>query len=75
MTITATQWKSYTMGKGGEIMKDYQKRAIKKYQEAHYEFIKVRFKKGEADKIREAAKAAGKSINEYCLEKLMGDII
>lgn len=56
-------------------MKDYQRRAIKKYQDTHYDFIKIRFKKGEADKIREAAKTAGKSINEYCLDKLMGDII
>lgn len=52
-------------------MTDAQRRAIQKYQASHYDFIKVRFSKGDADKVREAAKASGMSINEYCLVKLL----
>lgn len=50
-----------------------QKKATKKYNKAHYDFIKVRFNKGQADKVRKRADAEGKSINQYCVEKILGD--
>lgn len=46
-------------------IKDYQKRAVKKYQDANYEFIKVRLLKGEKDQIKAKAEEQGKSINQY----------
>lgn len=46
-------------------IKDYQKRAVKKYQDANYEFIKVRLNKGEKDQIKAKAEEQGKSINQY----------
>lgn len=52
-------------------MKDYQMRAIKKYQDAHYEFIKVRLNKGEKDVLKERAAKEGKSLNEYIRERIL----
>lgn len=52
-------------------MKDYQMRAIKKYQDAHYEFIKVRLNKGEKDVLKERATKEGKSLNEYIRERIL----
>lgn len=51
-------------------MKDYQLRATKKYQEANYEFIKLRLNKGEKDKIKEKAEAENKSVNQYIRDRL-----
>lgn len=52
-------------------MKDYQKRATKKYQDANYEFIKVRLKKGEKELIKAKADAEGKSINQYIRDRIL----
>lgn len=52
-------------------MKDYQKRAIKKYQDTHYEFIKIRLNKGDRDKIKAKAQEAGMSVNSYILDKIL----
>jgi len=52
-------------------MKDYQLRAIKKYQEAHYEFIKVRLTKGQNDQLKALAEAEGKSRNQYILDRIL----
>ena len=52
-------------------MKDYQKRAIKKYQNAHYEFIKVRLNKGDKEIVKAKAEAEGKSINAYILDRIL----
>lgn len=52
-------------------IKDYQARAIKKYQDANYEFIKVRLLKGEKDQIKAKADAEGKSINQYIRDSIL----
>lgn len=56
---------------GGEQVKDYQKRAIKKYQDTHYEFIKVRLNKGDKEIVKAKAEAEGKSINAYILDRIL----
>lgn len=48
-----------------------QKRAIQKYQDANYEFIKVRLNKGEKEIIKQKADAEGKSINQYIRDKIL----
>jgi len=48
-----------------------QKRAVQKYQDANYEFIKVRLNKGEKDIIKEKADAEGKSINQYIRDRIL----
>jgi len=48
-----------------------QKRAIQKYQDANYEFIKVRLNKGEKDIIKAAAEKENKSINQYIRDKIL----
>lgn len=52
-------------------LKDYQKRAIKKYQDANYEFIKVRLNKGEKEQIKAKAEAEGKSVNQYIRDRIL----
>lgn len=52
-------------------IKDYQKRAIKKYQDANYEFIKVRLNKGDKEKIKAKAELEEKSINQYILDRIL----
>lgn len=52
-------------------MKDYQKRAVKKYQDEHYEFIKVRLNKGDRDKVKAKAQEAGMSVNAYILDRIL----
>ena len=51
---------------------EYQKRAVKKYQEANYDFYKLRMPKGYKDEIAAKAKAEGISLNQYILDKLEG---
>lgn len=51
-------------------LKSYQKRAVKKYQDAHYEFVKVRLVKGEHEILKQRAEEAGMSMNQYIREKL-----
>lgn len=48
-----------------------QKRAVKKYQNANYEFIKVRLNKGEKEIIKAKADAKGKSINQYIRDSIL----
>ena len=48
-----------------------QKRAVQKYQDANYEFIKLRLNKGEKEIIVQKAQAAGKSINQYIRDLLL----
>ena len=50
-----------------------QKKATKKYQDANYEFIKLRFKKGQKDIIKDNAKQENKSVNKYCTDKILGE--
>ena len=52
-------------------MKEYQMRAVKKYQDANYEFFKLRLNKGEKDIIKAKAEAEGKSINQYIRDKIL----
>lgn len=52
-------------------MKDYQKRAVKKYQDTHYEFIKVRLNKGDREIVKAKAQEAGMSVNAYILSKIL----
>ena len=52
-------------------IKDYQMRAVKKYQAQNYEFIKLRLNKGERDIIKAKADAEGKSVNQYIREKIL----
>lgn len=42
-----------------------QKRADKKYKESNYEFFNLRLIKGEKEKLKTAADAENKSINQY----------
>lgn len=52
-------------------IKDYQMRAVKKYQAQNYEFIKVRLNKGERDVIKAKAEAEGKSVNQYIRDRIL----
>lgn len=52
-------------------MKDYQLRAVKKYQDANYEFIKVRLNKGEKEIIKSKAEAEQKSVNQYIRDRIL----
>lgn len=52
-------------------LKDYQKRAIKKYKDANYEYIKLRLLKGEREIIRIKAEAEGKSVNQYIRDRIL----
>lgn len=47
------------------MVTEAQKRAVRKYELENYDFIKVRFKKGEKELIKSAAEASGKSINQF----------
>ena len=42
-----------------------QQRAVHKYVKANYERLELSVPKGEKDKIKEAAQAAGQSVNNY----------
>lgn len=53
------------------MVSDAQKKAIKKYQAANYEFVKIRLNKGEKDIITQKAKEQGTSINEYIRNKIL----
>ena len=52
-------------------LKDYQTRAIKKYHEANYDFIKVRLLKGEKEKLKAEAEKEGKSLNQYIRDRII----
>lgn len=52
---------------------DNNKDRIKEYQKKKYDFLKIRFNKGDADKVKENAKSENKSINQYCVDKIMGE--
>ena len=53
------------------MVSEAQKKAVKKYQDANYEFIKVRLNKGDKERIKEKADKEGKSINAYIVSKIM----
>lgn len=53
------------------MVSEAQKKAVKKYQDANYEFIKVRLNKGDKDRIKVKAEKEGKSINSYILERIL----
>lgn len=53
-------------------MYESQKKAVKKYQDTHYEFIKIRLNKGDKDKIKGLAEADGLSVNAYILKAVFG---
>lgn len=53
------------------MVSEAQKKANKKYQDANYEFIKIRLNKGDKDRIKEKAEKEGKSINSYILERIL----
>ena len=42
-----------------------QQRAVHKYVKANYDRLELSVPKGEKDKIKEAAQAAGQSVNNY----------
>lgn len=48
-----------------------QKRANDKYIKENYEFIKVRMRKGDREKIKKLAEAAGKSVNKYIMDAIL----
>jgi predicted HicB family RNase H-like nuclease len=48
-----------------------QKKANKKYQDANYEFIKVRLNKGDKEKLKAKVEKEGKSINSYILKRIL----
>lgn len=52
------------------MITEAQKRAVRKYELANYDFIKIRLAKGEKDLIKAAAAEAGKSINQYIVDKI-----
>lgn len=53
------------------MVTEAQKRATKKYQKEKYEFMKVRFKKGQTDKVRSKTQSESKSINQYCVDRIL----
>ena len=53
------------------MISEAQKKAIKRYQDANYEFIKVRLNKGDKEKLKAKAEKEGKSINSYILERIL----
>lgn len=53
------------------MISEAQKKAIKRYQDANYEFIKIRLNKGDKDRIKAKAEKEGKSINAYIVSKIM----
>ena len=44
--------------------------ATKKYQKENYEYYKLRFNKGDREKVRQMAEAEGKSLNQFILDKI-----
>lgn len=46
-------------------------KAVQKYQDANYEFIKIRLNKGEKEIIKSAANSEGKSMNQYLRDKIL----
>ena len=54
-------------------MSKAQIRANKKWQEKNYEFIKISLKKGLKDIIKERASNENKSVNKYCIDKILGE--
>ena len=48
-----------------------QKRAVAKYQQKNYEFIKVRLNKGETEVIKQQAEAEGKSMNQFIRDRIL----
>lgn len=44
---------------------------IARYNAKTYDELKLRFKKGELDQIRKQAASAGKSLNSYCIDKIL----
>ena len=49
------------------------RKATDKWQKENYEFIKVRFNKGEKSIIVEKAAAEGKSVNQFIRDKILGN--
>lgn len=47
------------------------RKATDKWQKENYEFIKIRLNKGEKEKVKAAADAEGKSINQYIRDKIL----
>lgn len=47
------------------------RKATDKWQKENYEFIKVRFAKGEKERVRELAESAGKSVNQYIRDSVL----
>jgi predicted HicB family RNase H-like nuclease len=56
---------------GRQMVSEAQKKAIKRYQDANYEFIKVRLNKGDKEKLKAKAEKEGKSINSYILDRIL----
>lgn len=48
-------------------------KATNKWQKENYEFIKIRLNKGQGDIIREMAKVENKSINQFLIDKILGE--
>lgn len=53
------------------MVSEAQKKANRKYQDANYEFIKVRLNKGDKEKLKAKAEKESKSINSYILERIL----
>lgn len=47
-------------------------KAVQKYNKSNYDDLRIRVKKGEAEKIKEHAKSKGLSLNSY-INKLISD--
>lgn len=47
-----------------------QKRAVEKYKKLNYDFIKVRLKKGEKERLMQDAQDSGISLNAYIRNRL-----
>lgn len=47
-----------------------QKRAVKRYQDKNYEFVKIRLTKEQNSIIRKQVEDSGKSMNQFIVDKL-----
>lgn len=52
------------------MISDAQARATKKYQDKNYDFYKVRFNKGDRERVKKMAEKEGKSLNQFILDRI-----
>lgn len=47
-----------------------QAKAIRKYESKNYEYVRLRFNKGDREKVKKMAEEQGKSMNQFILDKI-----